>query len=337
MPSKIIRVAVAGLGFMGATHLRTYQRLRGVRLVAVCDRSRSIVNGILRGVQGNIGEATDLRLGSRVRQYRTFDELLTDPAVDLVDICTPTAAHPAQVIAALRAGKHVLCEKPLAEKPADARMILAAAAASGKFLMPAMCVRFWPGWADLKKIVAKKTYGRVLAANFRRLSAKPAWGKSGVHAGGALYDMHVHDTDFVNFLFGRPARVFSTGACDAQGNVDHVITQYIFPGGPVVHAEGSWLPAEGFNMGFTLHCEQATLDFDLTRGAAALQIAVRGKKMCIGKLAATDGYAEEIRYFVDCVARGVPPARVTPADAVTALDILRAEEKSIRTGRPVAL
>ena len=336
MPNKI-NVAVVGLGFMGVTHLRCHQKNPRVRIVAVCDPARLPVNGVLAGVNGNIQKTAALILGSRVKTYADFSELLADPAVDVVDICTPTALHPAQAIAALRAGRHVICEKPLAQNSAAAKKVLAAVAASKKFLMPAMCMRFWPGWAEMKKVVAEKKYGKVLAASFRRVSAKPAWSKAKTHFGGALYDLHIHDTDFVNFLFGRPESVFSTGVEDAGGSIDHVVTQYFFPRGPVVHAEGSWLLADGFNMAFTLHCQRATIDFDFARGAAALQISERGKKIRTVKLAAGDGYGAELKYFVDCVARGKKPSVVTARDCVTALEILHAEEKSVRSGRVVKL
>ncbi len=335
MAQKKVNVAVAGLGFMGVTHLRAYQKLRNVRIVAVCDPTRSPVNGVLGGVNGNLGDSSALTLGAGVKVYREFSALLADREVELVDICTPTTLHPAQVKAAMRAHKHVLCEKPLAQNAGDVKKILAAANGNGNFLMPAMCMRFWPGWAEMKKIVAEKVHGQVLAANFRRVSAKPAWSKGGVHAGGALYDLHIHDTDFVNYLFGRPQKVFSTGVTDAHGNIDHVVTQYIYRDGPTVHAEGSWLLAEGFNMAFTLNCERATIDFDLARGAGALQISRAGKTQRLFKPAGTDGYSAEIRYFVNCVARGEKPSVVTAHDCVTALEILRAEEKSVRTGRVV--
>ena len=175
------------------------------------------------------------------------------------------------------------------------------------------------------------------AANFRRVTAKPAWGNAGTHIGGALLDLHIHDTDFVNFLFCRPAAVFSTGATDAAGNVDHVVTQYIYPNGPAVHAEGNWLLPDGFNMGFTLHCERATIDFDLARGGEALQLHSAGKKPRTVRLKNADGYGEEIRYFIDCVARGERPTVVTPQDGATALEICAAEEKSVRTGKVVKL
>jgi|SRR5665213_76006 len=337
MPAKKVNVAVAGLGFMGVTHLRVYQKIRNARLVAVCDNSRLPVNGVLRGVNGNIKNSAAILISPRVKVYREFSELLADGDVELVDICTPTALHPAQAVAALAAGKHVLCEKPLARNFADARKVLKVAAASEKFLMPAMCMRFWPGWSWLKKIVAEKTFGAVRAANFRRVTAKPAWGHAGTHVGGALLDLHIHDTDFVNYLFGRPAAVFSTGVTDAAGTVDHVVTQYFYPRGPAVHAEGSWLLPAGFNMSFVLHCERATIDFDLSRGSGALHLQEAGKKLRTVKLKNADGYGEEIRYFVDCVARGERPAVVTPQDGAMALEICAAEEKSVRTGKMVNL
>jgi predicted dehydrogenase len=245
--------------------------------------------------------------------------------------------HAVQAIAALRAGRNVLCEKPLAQNAMEARKVLKVADASRKFLMPAMCMRFWPGWSWLKKIVTEKTYGKVLAAHFRRLSAMPAWGLAGTHAGGALFDLHIHDTDFVNFLFGQPRSVCSTGVVGKRDAVNHVVSQYHFPGGPAVSTEGSWLLASGFNMGYTIFCERATLDFDLARGAEALSVDEAGKKSRTGKLENGDGYDAEIRYFLDCVARSKKPEIVTARDAVTALEICEAEEESIRTGRPVGI
>ena len=337
MKAKTINVAVAGLGFMGTTHLRAYQKIPGVRIVAVCDRSRGPVNGVLRSVSGNMNAAADINLGPRVKTYREFGELISDPDVDLVDICTPTAAHVSQVIAGLKAGKHVLCEKPVAESVADARKILASASKSKGFLMPAMCMRFWPGWSWLKEIVSKRTFGTVEAASFRRVTARPQWSKAGTHLGGALLDLHIHDTDFVNFLFGRPKAVVSSGVISASDTVDHIVTQYVYPNGPAVHAEGSWLWPGGFNMSFTMNCQRATIDFDLSRGADALRLHEFNKKPRTIKLKNSDGYYEEIAYFVGCIARGVKPSAVTAQDGLTALEVCAAEEKSVRKGTIIKL
>jgi predicted dehydrogenase len=339
---KPVNVAVVGLGFMGVTHLRAYLANPLARVVAVCDAVRVPVNGVLAGVSGNIKKSDNIHLGADVKVFRKLEELLTAPEVELVDLCTPTPLHPEQAIAALKAGRHVLCEKPLARTSAAAREIMQVASKSTGMLMPAMCMRFWPGWSWLKQVVTEQTYGKILAANFRRVSQMPGWSSQGTYAGGldlggALFDLHIHDTDFVNFLFGKPASVFSSGVTGAKNLINHVVTQYHFPGGPAVHAEGSWLLAQGFNMAYTLHCERATLDFDLSRGAEALRVTEFGHSPRTVVLDGADGYGAEIGYMLECVAQNYPPQVVTGQDGIVALEICEAEEKSIRTGQPVNL
>jgi len=337
-----VNVAVVGLGFMGVTHLRAYQPLASAKIVAVCDAVRLPVNGVLQGVAGNIKKSDDIDLGAHVKVFRRLEEVLADPEVTLVDLCTPTPLHPEQAVAALKAGKHVLCEKPIARTSAAAREIVRAEESAPGFLMPAMCMRFWPGWNWLKQVVEEKRFGKILAARFRRVSEMPGWSKQGTYSagsdlGGALFDLHIHDTDFVQFLFGRPQRVFSTGVTDAGGSITHVTSQYVYRGGPSVYAEGGWLLTKGFNMGYTLHCENATLDFDLARGTQAMQVIEAGKEPRFVTFESGDGYNEEIRYVVECAKAGKAPTIVTGTDGVSALEICEAEEKSLKTGEIATL
>ncbi len=326
---------------MGVTHLRAYLPIKSARIVAVCDAVRLPVNGVLKGVTGNVKKSDDVDLGPQVKVFTKLEGVLSDPEVELVDICTPTPLHAEQSIAALKAGKFVFCEKPLARTSGDARRILKAAEVGPGFLMPAMCMRFWPGWSWLKKVVNEKTYGKVLAARFRRVCELPGWSKQGTYTagsdiGGALYDLHIHDADFVQFLFGRPAAVFSSGRTGPGGAIHHVVTQYLYPGGPAVYGEGSWLAAKGFNMAYSLFCERATLDFDLARGPNAMIVTEQGKTPRPMKFDG-DGYTFEVRYMVDCVLKRQPPKIVTARDGMTALEICEAEEKSVRTGKVVKL
>lgn len=340
--AKPVNVAVVGLGFMGVTHLRAYLANTNARVVAVCDATRIPINGVLAGVSGNITKSDDIHLGTDVKVYRTSEELFADADVELVDLCTPTPLHAAQVIGALNAGKHVICEKPLARTSTEAREILAIADKSPGILMPAMCMRFWPGWSWLKQAVAEETYGKVLAARFRRDSAMPAWSQQGTYSGsqdlgGALLDLHIHDTDFVNHLFGSPSGVFSSGVLADSGSINHVVTQYDYPNGPNVYAEGGWLLTQGFNMSYTLLCQHATIDFDLARGVKALIISETGKEPRVVDTGDGDGYSKEIDYIIECVAKRQPPTIVTALDGMTALEICEAEERSIRSGTSVRL
>src|SRR5438270_11731858 len=123
-PKSVVNIAVVGLGFMGVTHLRAYMGVKEARIVAVCDAIRLPVNGVLQGVAGNIKKSDDINLGPQVKVYRKLEEVLSDPDIDLVDLCTPTPLHPEQAIAALKAEKHVFCEKPIARTSASAREIV---------------------------------------------------------------------------------------------------------------------------------------------------------------------------------------------------------------------
>jgi len=204
-----------------------------------------------------------------------------------------------------------------------------------------MCMRFWPGWSCLKQIVADEPYGKIHAISFRRLSPPPGWSKAtysrGDLTGGALLDLHIHDTDFVQFLFGRPAAVFSNGITRGGNAIDHVVTQYQFRRGPVVSAEGTWLYNGNFNMAYTLICDRATLDFDLTRGADALRLAEAGKTPRSLKCPGTDGHTGELSYLLKAIQTGKRPTVVTARDALSAIQICEAEAKSVRTGRIVSV
>ena len=336
-----VNVAVVGLGFMGLTHIKSYQQLPGARIVAVCDAVRLPVNGVLAGVSGNITGSDAIDLGKTVRTYSKLENLLADGEVELVDLCVPTPLHVPQTIAALQAGKHVLCEKPLARTSALSQEIVNAAKSAKGFFMPAMCMRFWPGWAWLKDLAVQNTYGKILTARFRRVSAPPGWSRDsyfkGGDSGGALLDLHIHDTDFVQFLFGRPISVFSTGQSRFSGAMDHVVTQYKVASGATVYAEGSWLLTSGFSMAFTVVFESATIDFESARGADVLQLMEEGQPVRVIKPEGVDGYVEELRHFITAIQSGQPPTVVTAADGLSAVEICEAEEKSILTGRVVEL
>lgn len=339
--SQPVNVAVVGLGFMGLTHLKAYQQLPGARIVAVCDAVRLPVDGVLAGVNGNVHGTDAINLGKDIRTYQKLEDLLADSGVDLVDLCVPTPLHGPQAVAALQAGKHVICEKPLARTSAIAREIVNAAQSAKGFFMPAMCMRFWPGWSWLKELAAQNTYGKILTAGFRRVSAPPGWSRDsyfkGGDSGGALLDLHIHDTDFVQFLFGRPTRVYATGQSRFSGAIDHVVTQYHVPGGATVYAEGSWLLTSGFSMSYTVNFERATIDYDSARGGEALHLMEEGKPSRVIKPDGVDGYVEELRHLIASIQSGQPPTVVTGADGLSAVEICEAEEKSIQTGEVVKL
>jgi predicted dehydrogenase len=271
----------------------------------------------------------------RIRGTTDFHELMNDPKVDVIDICVPTPGHVDLALTALASGKHVLCEKPVALSSGDALKIANAADTAKGFFMPAMCVRFWPEWAWLKKAVAEQTYGPVRAATFRRVGSMPAgWFKEGKLSGGALFDLHVHDTDFIYHLFGKPNAVYSRGYSKTSGEIDHLITHYLFDGNPLVVAEGGWCQADGwpFAMRYSVNFERASADYDSSRAEGPLVVYEAGKKQVI-ETPKSDGFIGELTYFLECVKSGTKPTHVTGDDAVEGLKIIEAEKRSVASGK----
>ena len=339
MSTRKVRVGIVGLGFMAATHIRAYQKVAAAEIVALCSPSGRHLDGDFTTVAGNINTGDPLKLDvSNIKGFRDFNEMIALSDLDLVDICAPTAAHPSLAKAALGAGKHVLCEKPMARTSAEAKEMVAAAKAAGRILMPAMPVRFWPEWAFVADAIKKQEFGRVLGARFRRVAEPPGWGHKhfgdGKLSGGALLDLHVHDTDFVQFCFGKPTAVYSRGYIKHTGAIDHVVTQYEVSGGAIVHAEGSWAmaPGFGFSMAYTVNFERATVDFEMSRGPEALKVFEGGKSRVV-TCSGPDGYVREVEHIVSQIQAGAREAVIAPEEGLHAVQICEAEERSVRSGR----
>ena len=133
--------------------------------------------------------------------------------------------------------------------------------------------------------------------------------------------------------------MFASGLSRFSGAIDHVVAQYQVASGVTVSAEGSWLMTKGhgFSMAYTANFERATADYDSVRGPEALRLFEEGKPARVIHCKGPDGYGSELRYFVECVLAGQPPAVVTARDGMSAVEICEAEELSIKTGQPVTL
>ena len=338
----MINIGIVGLGFMAVTHIKGYQKLPNARIAALCSPSGRNLDGDFSQVSGNVGDQKPLKLDmTGVKTYRDFAALLADPEIDVIDLCTPTPTHADLAVAALAAGKHVLCEKPLGRTPADARRIAEAAATAKGYFMPAMCIRFWPEYAWVKQAIDDGRFGKVLSARFRRVTEAPAWGTflDGKTSGGALLDLHIHDVDFAQHCFGKPQSVVASGYSRLSGEIDYAAALWRYANGPTVIVEGGWTMAGGFGfqMGYTVNFERATVDFDCTRSGDAFKVSETGKPQQSLTLEATDGYTEELRYFLNCIETGQRPTRVTADEGASAVELCMAEGESIRAGREVGL
>ncbi|MGH7133436.1 MAG: Gfo/Idh/MocA family protein [Phycisphaerales bacterium] len=337
---RTIGVGVIGLGVMGQTHIRAYSAAidSGIpaRLVAVCDPDEARRRGE-GGEAGNLGTGgANLFDPAKVHGYADAAHLLADPKVELVSICTPTDTHVDLAIAALRAGKHVLLEKPVAIEPEEVRRLAEFAAGIGLLCMPAMCIRFWPGWDWLHERIKERTYGELRSLVLQRLGTGPGWNsafyKDVARSGGAIIDLHIHDADFMFWCFGKPVSVRS------QGSDQHVTTLYEYAKGPRhTTAEGAWTmhPSAPYFMRYRAAFEKATVEWDLNRSPQLLVYDDAGVSPI--ELPPGTGYDGEIRHILRAIHAGSTKVDATLDDAVAVAEILAAERRSVEFGGEVRL
>jgi len=168
----MLRIGIAGFGFMGRMHYKCWQRLKAAKVVAVCDVNPNIEEDTKRAV-GNVGDAEAAIDFSSLQLYTDFEKMLKAEKLDAVSITLPTYLHTDYSIKALQAGLNVLCEKPMSLNVKDCQRMIAEAKRSKKVLQIGHCVRFWPEYAKAKEIVDSGKYGKVIAATFQRLGAAP--------------------------------------------------------------------------------------------------------------------------------------------------------------------
>lgn len=346
MGQSTINVGILGLGFMGTTHLKAYQAAAGAgfpcKIVAVCDATENRRKGIPDGIGGNMGEAIKDRLfdPEHVKGYADASAFLADPEIDLISICTQTDTHVDLATRALKAGKHVLLEKPVALTSDDVRKVETAAIASGKLCMPAMCMRFWPAWSWLKKQIDSNAFGKCLSLSLQRLGGSPTWSHDFYNnpnrSGGAIVDLHIHDADFVRFCFGNPVAVTGTGYKTGDA-INHVTTTYHYDNGPKqVIVEGGWLsPGLGFRMRYIARFENATADFDIGR-TPQLILSQDGSAAGV-TVDSLSGYDHEVRHLLEAIGQKKSGLLASISDAVATAQLLEAEIESVNTGKTVKI
>ena len=244
--SRPLNIAVVGLGFMGVTHLKAWRQIPSVRLHAVVDADPRKLTGDLSAVAGNLGSGGEQFDFSDVRGYRLLDEALADPAIDAVDICLPTDEHAPAATAALRAGKHVLTEKPMALDAPTAEALIREAERSGRLLMAAHVLRFFPAYETLAESL--RAGDPVRSALFRRRCAAPVWSawlKDPARSGGGIMDLLIHDADFCISLWGMPDAVHARGYRDLTRGIDVIHADLVYPdlGAVIITGGAGIIPA----------------------------------------------------------------------------------------------
>lgn len=338
------KIAVVGFGAMGQMHSQCYQVIPKADLVAIVDSHPDDAYRKQR------------ELGLDIKVYPDFDSLLATEEVDVIDICLPTDLHVPLGLKAVAAGKNVFCEKPFAPTVAECNKLTEAARRKKVSLMVGHCIRFWSEYQYLKDVIDSGKHGRLLSLSLQRISSRPVYSKGNwlqnlKRSGGAVTDLHIHDTDFAQYILGKPTAVTCVGTKDEAG-WSHVFTTYHYKN-VAVTAEGGWNypPKFGFKMAYQAVFEDAVLDFDFTRkptlrltagNRAPKEIEVKKPKVTTagavtGNITNLGGYLNELTYFVDRLEKKQPIEISTGEQAAISIELIAAEIKSLETGKTVTL
>ncbi|MEO8657746.1 MAG: Gfo/Idh/MocA family oxidoreductase [Bryobacteraceae bacterium] len=334
-----MRIAVFGLGFMGSTHLKALRDIPGAELVAVVSDVPEKLTGDLSSIQGNLG-GPGLKFDfDNVRKYRNHHDALRDKDIEAVDLCLPTHLHSPVAIEALRAGKHVLVEKPMALTGADADQMIAEAKESGRVLMAAQVLRFFPAYVPLIDAVKGGSFGPVRSALFRRRCAAPTWNawlKNPEASGGGVFDLLIHDVDMALHLFGYPEAVSATGYADLPRGIDVITARLHYPNIADVVITGGWHHPKSypFSMEYTVVTENGTFDYSSAYRAPTLYKA-SGEEEALAQ-PEKDGYQAEIEYFLECCVSGRKPEICPPEQSAAGVKIARLmTDARKRNGEPI--
>jgi predicted dehydrogenase len=201
--AETLKVGVVGVGGIAGTHFPGWKQSPYAEIAAMADVSPEALN--------RVADAQGVK-----RRYAKPEELFADRDIDIVDICTPNMYHAPLAIAALEAGKHVICEKPLAPTPAEIRKMIQARDKSGKLLMTAQHFRFEGTSKALKAEIDTGKLGNIYHARswmLRRQAAptRPGFIQKQHSGGGPCIDIGVHILDLTLWMMGSPKPVTVTG------------------------------------------------------------------------------------------------------------------------------
>lgn len=344
--AETIRVGILGAGWPGWAHARGYKEAgAGFKIVAVADpipeRRKRIVT--------EFGAA---------KEFDDSKQLLSDKEIDVVSICLPTALHAPTVVAALKAGKHVVCEKPPGRSVKEAKQIESAAAKAGKVVLYSIQRRFGGPEQAAKQAIEKQYAGEIYhaRASWMRTRGIPigtGWftvkEQSG---GGAMIDLGIPMLDLAWHLIGqpKPTAVFGVTQSKFAGSVPKGVSMDVedlasaiirFEGGKTLELSSSWALNQPPHQNGTvcrLYGEKAAVDVYTPQGAVLYRnYDEKGQAKAVPlKAPRVSGHASMMRHLKECM-QGKTKALIGPAEGVILMQMIEAIYKSAGTGKSVEI
>ncbi len=331
-----VRIGIIGCGAIAKhTHMHGYSKLNEkAEVVALADP-----------LQSNLRALGALHSVDTQNQYSTYQELLRRDDIDAVSICTPNYLHAPQTIDALRAGKHVLCEKPMATNIEAAKAMVQAAEKTDRLLMVGFTHRYMQHNQTAQQLIKQGAIGKPFMMRVRFAHDGPynSWAattdwffRPEQAGGGALLDMGIHALDICRFMLGDIAQVFGhvgTFVKDIPVE-DSAIVSLAFENDAAGYIEVGWSSKKGV-LGLEIYGSEGTLIVDYTTPIRLHQSGA-GQEWVEITDAVNDAAVCEMEHFVDCIVQGVQPS-ANQLDGFTAVLLAEAVYQSAQTGSAVSL
>jgi predicted dehydrogenase len=327
-----MRIGIVGVGFMGTTHAAGWAETPA-QIVGFTAETNN--------------EASKLAAQYKASVYASLDEMLPD--VDVVDICSPTHLHHEMVLKAAAAGKHVVCEKPLARTTGQAQEIVAACKQAGVQLLVAHVVRFFPEYALARATVEGGQIGKPGVIRLHRGSYRPKkpagnWFLDEEKSGGILMDLMIHDYDYACWVAGEVESVSARRVTEAHPDapVDYGLVILGHRSGALSHISGAWAyPPPTFRTKLEIAGDRGLIEFDSDSTAPIQNLILRSQAdapdVALPSSPVSESpYTTQIKEFYRALANGETP-RVTANDGLRAVQIAEAAIESAHSGQPVAL
>ncbi|WP_409199727.1 Gfo/Idh/MocA family oxidoreductase [Methanobrevibacter sp. DSM 116169] len=309
-----INVGVIGVGAMGYNHARVYYRLENANLIAVSDVSEQTLNKVCKKYDA--------------KGYNDYEDLLKDPEIDVVSVCVPTTHHHNVVMEAIKHGKHVLVEKPIAFTVEEAEEMIAAAKEKGVILGTGHVERFNPAVQKAKELIENDVIGDVVSASAKRVGPFPPRIKDV----GVAIDLAIHDLDVMYYLFDEDVnQIYATmgSILEKCGYEDHAEIMVNFKYGITGILEVNWLTPY----------KRREIEITGTDGIISVDyieqsIDVHGKFAQDIEVKHEEPLKEELSSFLNSVANNEEPT-ITGEDGLNALKMVIAAQKSSKEERPI--
>jgi len=310
------------------------RRIPGVALAAVADRKADAAESFA----GEFGIP---------KWYASHEDLLADPEVDAVAVITSTSTHKQVVMDAARSGKAIFCEKPISLTLEDAHEMIRAVEAAGVFFQMAFQRRFDAGYLAAKRKLEEGAIGEpvMLTSISRDPFPPPLTFCDPKVSGGLIADMGVHDFDVARMYMGEVKRVHAIGGTLAYpemktvGDIDNAVIDLIFHNGALGAVQLSRNAAWGYDIRAELWGTKGSIQIGYYRQTPILMMTPAGithDAVPYFMERFEDAYLAQIRNFAEHLRKGLPPS-ITGTDAVAALKISLAANRSLRECRPVDL